>query len=47
MIHLTKPEKPLEALRAIAASGSSGYARKAQAELQARMAQQLARELGR
>ena len=44
---LRPPQRSLETLRAIAASGASGLAREAQAELIRRRAEQLRRELGR
>lgn len=43
MIRLVPPVKPFEVVRAIAASGSSGVARKAQAELLARTTESLRR----
>lgn len=45
MLRLTPPEHSIETLKALAASGSSGLARKAQAELVARKSQALANEL--
>lgn len=44
---LTRPQRTLEQLRALAASGSSSFAKRAQAELRARVAEQLRKELGR
>lgn len=46
-LHLTPPEKPLSVLKALAASGSSGLAKKSQAELQRRQTAKLASEIGR
>lgn len=40
-LKLTPPQTPLPTLRAIAASGSSGLARKAQAELRERITAEL------
>lgn len=45
MIALRKPEPTIEQLKARAASGSSGVARKSQAELRARMIEALRREV--
>lgn len=47
MLQLRRPEKTVEQLRALAASGVSGLARKAQAELRDRMAEKLSAEIGR
>lgn len=44
---LKPPETPTATLKALAASGSSLYARKAQAALQARVLAELRKELGR
>ena len=41
MLRLLPPEKTTEQLRALAASGASGLARKAQAELRQRVAAEL------
>ncbi len=43
MIILRPPEKPIAVLKALAASGRSGIARKAQAEIRARLHAELAR----
>lgn len=45
MIRLQPPERTLDQLRALAASGSTTFARKAQAELQRRTTEALKREL--
>lgn len=42
MLTLHKPERSIEQLIALAASGSSSFARKAQAELKARRCEELA-----
>ena len=47
MIALRKPEKTFQQLQALAASGSSGFARKAQQEMITRKAEALRREIGR
>jgi hypothetical protein len=46
MLTLRKPERSLETLRALAGSGSSRFARPAQAELRERMNKALAACLG-
>lgn len=47
MLRLQRPEPSLEALKAMAASGSSGVARKAQAAVQHHTTNRLADELAR
>lgn len=44
MITLRLPEKPLAVLKTLAASGRSGIARKAQAEIRARLHAELAKD---
>ena len=44
-IRLQRPERSLDQLKALAASGASGLARRAQDELRARTSQKLAQEL--
>lgn len=46
-LDLKPPETPLPVLRAIAGSGASGLARKAQAALQARVLAELRKAVGR
>lgn len=43
MINLRLPEKPIAVLKTLAASGRSGIARKAQAEIRARLYAELER----
>lgn len=45
MLRLQPPVKSLETLKALAASGASGFARRAQAELKARKVEALRQEV--
>lgn len=47
MLRLQPPERSLAQLRALAASGASGLARKAQAELRARINAEIRAELAK
>lgn len=47
MLVLRKPERSIETLKALAASGSTGLAKRAQAELRDRVTADLRKELGR
>lgn len=47
MLTLQRPEKTTEQLKALAASGSSGLARKAQAQLRDRMLAEIRAELAK
>lgn len=46
-LRLRRPERSIETLKALAASGATGLAKRAQAELRERVTADLRKELGR